>query len=94
MFTNDLGQTIVPGDTVAVITVCTKRVKMLNGTFLGLTSTGKCRVEVQDSAHEYRYEDTGELINWSTYDRSRKAKAHKVPKSRKTTLQLNRIIKV
>ena len=94
MFKNELGQTIVPGDSVAVITVCTKRVKMLNGTFLGLTSNGKCRVEIQDTAYEYRYEDTGEVINWSTFDNTRKSKAHKVPRIRKSTLQLNRIVKV
>lgn len=92
-YTNDVGQTINVGDKVVAVTVSTQTVKMRPGTYLGQTQNGGCQVEVTDHRYETRYTDTGELVQWSTFNKARPHETNKVPFQRICTLQLNRILK-
>jgi len=94
MFKNEFGQEIDAGDEIAVITVRHKTVKMSTGTYLGQTSTGRCRVELDDEKYELRYKDNGELVDWKSHSQIRPYDAIKVAYKRRTTLVLNRIYKL
>ena len=73
-FTNEIGQTINPGNNIIAVTMSSKTLRTRQGTFLGMTDNGKrCIVEVLARKCVYTFKDNGQETTWNRAYTERKA---------------------
>lgn len=95
-FTNDLDQTITPGDEVIVVTETYKTVSVRKGTFLGWSEAGNLQVRVPErwGRGEWFDKRTNEAGSYSSIPQEHRGYRTKPKGTYIATLQRNRIYKV
>lgn len=89
-FTNDIGQTINPGDPVVSVTTSYSSPSVRKGVYIGLNKKNKVQIRAEFADYGWVSSKTGEACQYN--DRDAAFSKYKI--ERLSTLQLNRIYKI